>query len=80
MGGLAKRMPLTAGTSLVGSLSIAGSLVTGLPAGFCLAYCTFPGKKFLRALVDTLLALPEDTAKLMINAGSITDASGAAVP
>jgi len=29
---------------------------------------------------DTLLALPEDTAKVLITAGSITDAAGTAVP
>ena len=55
-------------TLKVTSLSIAGSLVTGLPAGFCLAYCTFPGKRFLRALVDTLLALPTVVVGLLVYA------------
>jgi tungstate transport system permease protein len=50
------------------SLSIAGSLLTGLPAGFCLAYFTFPGKRFLRALVDTLLALPTVVVGLLVYA------------
>ncbi|WP_457553064.1 ABC transporter permease [Desulfobacula sp.] len=34
------------------------SLVMGLPCGFCLGYFNFKGKKHLRTLVDTLLALP----------------------
>ena len=55
-------------TLKVTSLSIAGSLVTGLPAGFCLTYCTFPGKRFLRALVDTLLALPTVVVGLLVYA------------
>jgi tungstate transport system permease protein len=50
------------------TLSIAGSLAAGLPAGFCLAYFTFPGKRFLRTLVDTLLALPTVVVGLLVYA------------
>ena len=38
------------------ALLIAATL--GLPLGFLLGYTTFPGKKFLRLLSDTLLAFP----------------------
>ncbi len=45
-------------TVTVSSLSLAASLVIGVPAGFLLGYCHFPGKRILRTVVDTLLALP----------------------
>jgi len=45
-------------TLKVSSLSIIFSLLLGLPSGFMLSYLNFPGKKQIRAVVDTLLALP----------------------
>ena len=45
-------------TLKISTLSIACSLILGLPAGFGLGYFNFAGKKQLRAIVDTLLALP----------------------
>jgi tungstate transport system permease protein len=45
-------------TLKVSSLSIALSLFMGIPCGFLLGYFEFPGKKHLRAVSDTLLALP----------------------
>lgn len=39
-----------------GSLLI--SLAVGIPAGFCLGYFDFKGRRFIRTCVDTLLALP----------------------
>lgn len=34
------------------------AMILGLPLGFLLGYTTFPGKKFLRLVSDTLLAFP----------------------
>lgn len=34
------------------------SLVLGLPGGFLLGYCSFPGRRVLRLISDTLLAFP----------------------
>ena len=45
-------------TLKVSSLSIMASLIIGIPLGFLLGYFTFPGKRQMRATVDTLLALP----------------------
>ena len=45
-------------TVLVSSYSIAVSLFLGIPLGFCLGYFTFRGKKPIRTVVDTLMALP----------------------
>ena len=50
------------------SLSIMMSLLIGLPMGFLLAYTDFPGKKQIRALVDTLLALPTVVVGLFVYA------------
>lgn len=47
------------GTTLrVSSASVLLSLVLGIPAGFILGYVDFPGKRTLRMVIDTLLALP----------------------
>ena len=40
------------------SLSILLSLLAGLPLGFFMGHYEFPGRRQLRAVVDTLLALP----------------------
>jgi tungstate transport system permease protein len=45
-------------TVKVSSLSIFSSLLIGIPCGFILGYFVFPGKSQLRAISDTLLALP----------------------
>ncbi len=52
----------------VSSLSILASLALGIPGGFILGYFEFPGKKQLRALVDTLLALPTVVVGLVVYA------------
>ena len=44
------------------------SMVAGLPLGFCLGYFEFPGKRHLRTLVDTLLALPTVSIGLIVYA------------
>lgn len=38
--------------------SVGIAMILGLPAGFALGYCRFPGRRFLRLLSDTLLAFP----------------------
>jgi tungstate transport system permease protein len=48
------------------SLSILASLVLGIPAGFLLGYYDFPGKRQIRAVVDTLLALPTVVVGLIV--------------
>jgi tungstate transport system permease protein len=45
-------------TVIVSSYSIVGSLFVGVPLGFCLGYYDFNGKKPIRTVVDTLMALP----------------------
>ncbi|HPX11242.1 MAG TPA: ABC transporter permease [Syntrophales bacterium] len=52
----------------VSSLSILASLALGIPGGFILGYFEFPGKKHLRAVVDTLLALPTVVVGLFVYA------------
>ncbi|MCU0821929.1 MAG: ABC transporter permease [Spirochaetes bacterium] len=48
------------------SLSILLSLIIGMPAGFILGNFNFIGKRQLRAVVDTLLALPTVVVGLAI--------------
>lgn len=55
-------------TLKVSSFSILISLTIGLPAGFALGYYSFPGKKHIRAFVDTLLALPTVVVGLLVYA------------
>ena len=55
-------------TVRVSSLSILFSLIAGLPAGFFLGHYDFPGRKYLRAVVDTLLALPTVVVGLLVYA------------
>jgi len=45
-------------TLLVSTSSLAVSLLAGVPVGFLLGHCSFPGRRLVRILVDTLLALP----------------------
>jgi len=55
-------------TLKVTSMSIMASLFFGIPAGFFLGYSNFPGKKHIRAVVDTLLALPTVVVGLFVYA------------
>ncbi|MDY6970346.1 MAG: ABC transporter permease, partial [Spirochaetota bacterium] len=48
------------------SLSIIISLFLGMPVGFLLAYVDFFGRKQIRAVVDTLLALPTVVVGLFV--------------
>lgn len=42
----------------VSTVALTASLVIGLPLGFALGFTMFPGRRYVRTLVDTLLALP----------------------
>jgi len=55
-------------TVKVSSLSIALSLLIGIPLGFLLGYFEFSGKRQLRAISDTLLALPTVVVGLFVYA------------
>ncbi len=48
------------------TLSTCGALLLGLPAGFFLGYYDFPGKKQIRSVVDTLLAMPTVVVGLIV--------------
>ena len=50
------------------TMSMIGSLVLGIPCGFLLGYFDFTGKKQIRAIVDTLLALPTVVVGLFVYA------------
>jgi len=52
----------------VSSFSILISLIIGLPCGFLLSYYSFPGKRQIRAVVDTLLSLPTVVVGLLVYA------------
>ncbi|MEG1603711.1 MAG: ABC transporter permease [Cloacibacillus sp.] len=49
-------------------VSMAGILLVGLPLGFLLGYFDFPGKRVIRTVVDTLLALPTVVIGLLVYA------------
>ncbi|HAA47388.1 MAG TPA: ABC transporter permease [Synergistaceae bacterium] len=55
-------------TLKVSTLSIAICLLVGIPLGFLLGYGHFPGKRALRTVVDTLLALPTVVVGLLVYA------------
>ena len=48
------------------ALSMCATLLLGLPLGFILGYFKFPGRRLLRAFVDTLLALPTVVVGLFV--------------
>jgi tungstate transport system permease protein len=55
-------------TLRVSSLSILAALIIGIPLGFLLGYYRFPGRRQIRAVVDTLLALPTVVVGLVVYA------------
>lgn len=55
-------------TVKVSSYSMTASLLIGIPLGFLLGYCTFPGRQQVRLVVDTLLALPTVFIGLLVYA------------
>lgn len=50
------------------TISMVCSLAIGIPLGFLLGYKTFPGKKILRTIVDTLLSFPTVVIGLLVYA------------
>jgi len=55
-------------TLRVSGYSMTGSLLLGVPLGFLLGYFDFRGKKSLRTVVDTLMALPTVFIGLLVYA------------
>jgi len=55
-------------TVKVSGYSIGCSLLIGIPLGFCLGYFDFAGKKPVRILVDTMMALPTVFIGLLVYA------------
>lgn len=55
-------------TLKLSGLSMAITLLLGIPAGFFLGYCVFPGEKILRITVDTLLSIPTVVVGLFVYA------------
>lgn len=55
-------------TVYASTLSMACSLLMGVPLGFLLGYNKFPGKKVVRTIVDTLLSFPTVVIGLVIYA------------
>ena len=50
------------------AVSMGGILLLGLPLGFLLGYFDFPGKRCVRTVIDTLLALPTVVIGLLVYA------------
>jgi tungstate transport system permease protein len=55
-------------TLKVSTAAIAVCLLVGLPPGFALGYFNFPGKRHIKTVVDTLLALPTVSVGLIVYA------------
>jgi tungstate transport system permease protein len=55
-------------TVRVSSYSMTASLLIGIPLGYLLGFFSFPGRKTVRLIVDTLLALPTVFIGLLIYA------------
>jgi len=53
-------------TIRVSAMSIAARRASGIPVGFALGYFTFPTKRQVRAVVDTMLALPTVVVGLIV--------------
>jgi tungstate transport system permease protein len=55
-------------TLAVSTMSMAGTLVIGIPLGFLLGFAHFPGKRTIRILVETLLSFPTVVIGLLVYA------------
>lgn len=53
-------------TIRVSTMSMAASFMIGIPSGFALGYFSFPTKRQVRAVVDTLLAMPTVVVGLIV--------------
>ena len=67
-GGDAQTWSAVAATMKVSTGSMLVSLMLGIPLGFMLGYVDFPGRRQVRLLVDTALALPTVFIGLMVYA------------
>ena len=67
-GGDAQTWSAVAATMKVSTGSMLVSLMLGIPLGFMLGYADFPGRRQVRLLVDTALALPTVFIGLMVYA------------
>ena len=67
-GGDAQTWSAVAATMKVSTGSMLVSLMLGIPSGFMLGYVDFPGRRQVRLLVDTALALPTVFIGLMVYA------------
>jgi len=68
IGGDAETYSAVWATLRVSGYSMGCSLMIGVPLGFCLGYFDFRGKKPLRTMVDTLMALPTVFIGLLVYA------------
>ena len=55
-------------TLLSTAYAMTAAMLLGLPCGFLLGYCDFPGKRYLRLISDTLLAFPTVLIGLLVYA------------
>lgn len=55
-------------TVLSTAYALAAAVCIGLPCGLALGYCSFPGRRFLRLVSDTLLAFPTVLIGLLVYA------------
>jgi tungstate transport system permease protein len=55
-----------AATAKVSAMSMTVSLVLGIPLGFALGYAAFPGRRPLRFVMETLMALPTVLVGLLV--------------
>lgn len=55
-------------TLRVSTYAMVASLLMGIPAGFMLGYCDFPGKQHIRTLTDTLQSFPTVLIGLVVYA------------
>jgi len=68
IGGDAETYSAIWATLRVSGYSMGCSLIIGVPLGFCLGYFDFRGKRPLRTVVDTLMALPTVFIGLLVYA------------
>lgn len=66
--GDAETFSAVAATLEATALSMGAALVMGLPAGFCLGYFRFPGKRSLRMVSDAFMAFPTVVIGLLVYA------------
>ncbi len=66
--GDAETFSAVAATLEATALSLSAALAIGLPAGFCLGYFNFPGKRVVRMLSDAFMGFPTVVIGLLVYA------------